>query len=94
MITWNQLLASAIILALMGFNFPAIPKLFRELVFYSKCGWKFTEDSGTSFWLQDQLVDRYSFLPIGVIKLMVLSTQVWFFCAPLIAAWNGYLARQ
>lgn len=89
----NEILATAILVALMLFNAPAIPKFYHELLFYYRCGWDFSRESETRVILQDQLSEKYSFLPIGAHKLIILLTQISFFCAPLLIEWHAYMSR-
>ncbi len=96
---WHEMMMSefsrefwawVIIAAIWLFNFPAIPKFFREVAFYRSRHWNFREESNDRVFLQDQFADRFANLPIGVVKLLLLAVRVGFFCGPFIAAYNGY----
>ena len=82
--------AWAIIGCILVLNFPAIPKLFREAMFYNSNHWNLKLESGNKLFLQDQFAERFGSLPIGIVKLSLLAVRVGFFCAPFIAAFNGY----
>ena len=94
MLSVNQIFSSVFLLTVMGINLPAIPKLISEFSFYRSNGWDFSKESSTKVFLQDSLSEKFSFLPIGVVKLLTLTTQIWFVCAPLLAEWHGYQARH
>ena len=94
MLTVNQIVASAILLIIIAINLPAIPKLFREIQFYYSHDWDFKLDSGLSIPIQDRFAAKFKYLPIGIIKLAVLASQVLLILMPFIAALNGYIARN
>jgi hypothetical protein len=89
----NQIFGSLLVLALIAFNLPAIPKLYKELVFYGSNQWNMKLDSGRPVLLQDRLMVRFSKLPLGLIKLGVLANQIVFLLMPFIAAANGVIER-
>ena len=48
----------------------AIPGLLRELRFYRNAKWDFSQDSGVRIFRQDEARKRFSFLPLGILKLL------------------------
>jgi len=91
--TVNQIFASILLLALIFYNLPAIPRLYRELAFYRSKNWDMSLDSGQRVPLL-RIAPRYKNLPPGISKLIVLGSQILFILAPFIAAANGIIERQ
>jgi hypothetical protein len=91
--TANQAFASILLLALISYNLPAIPRLYRELAFYSSKNWDMSLDSGQQVPLLN-FAPHHKSLPIGKQKLLVLGGQILFIVMPIIAAANGIIARQ
>ena len=91
--TVNQIFASMLLLALISYNLPAIPRLFRELSFYRSMNWDMSLDSGQHVPLL-RIALRYKNLPLGISKLIVLGGQIFFILMPFIAAANGIIERQ
>ena len=88
-ITFNNIFAAIVLIAFMGFNLAAIPKLFRQVLFYKSFAWDFSKDSGRVVIFQDGLANRFSSLPIGFVKMKVLLTQIIIGLLPLLMVWNG-----
>ena len=93
-LTFNQIISSIFLIGFIAVNLPAIPKFIRELLFYRANAWDFAKKSSNRVVLQEPLSQKFSFLPIGVLKLLVLSTQIGFVCAPFLAILQGYLSQK
>lgn len=92
--TINQIFGTLIVLAIIIFNAPAIPKFYQEIIFYRSQKWDMKSDSGRLVLLQDRMKTRFSKIPIGIIKLGILANQIAFFLMPFIAAINGMIERE
>ncbi|MEP7173558.1 MAG: hypothetical protein ABI705_08730 [Aestuariivirga sp.] len=91
--TANQIFASMLLLALISYNLPAIPRLYRELSFYRSNNWDMSRDSGQRVPLLG-IAPGHKNLPLGISKLIVLGGQILFILMPFIAAANGIIERQ
>ncbi len=85
--------ASILLIALISYNLPAIPRLYRELSFYRSKNWDMSLDSGQHVPLL-RIAPQHKNRPIGVSKLTVLGGQILFVLMPFIAAANGIIERQ
>ena len=92
-LTVNQIFASMLLLALISYNLPAIPRLYRELSFYCSKNWDMSLDSGQHVPLL-RIAPRHKNLSLGISKLIVLGSQILFILMPFIAAANGIIERQ
>ena len=92
-ITLNNIVAVAILGGFMLFNLAALPKLIKELVFYSNCGWDLRQESPQKIILQDGFAQRFRYLPIGLIKIRVLVTQLIMGLLPLLMVWHHFRYR-
>jgi hypothetical protein len=71
------LVASAVAVIFLCLGLPAIPALFREVKFYHGCGWDLRRDSGASIYKQREFVSRFSFLPVGLVKLLYHTNRIF-----------------
>jgi hypothetical protein len=56
--------------------------LYREIKFYRANGWNFTQDSGNPTLMQQEMVSRFHFFPLGVVKILTLLNQIMFVILP------------
>ena len=87
-LTLNNVAAIIILGTFILYNLLALPKLIRELLFYSKHGWNFRVESPQKIPLQEGFRQKFSFMPIGIIKIRVFATQVVIALGPI--AWLLY----
>jgi hypothetical protein len=92
-LTGNQIFASTLLLALISYNLPAIPRLYRELSFCRSKNWDMNLNSGQHVPLL-RIVSLHKNLPLGILKLIILGGQILFILMPFIAAANGIIERQ
>jgi hypothetical protein len=71
----------------------AVPRLCKELLFYYREKWDFKKDSGISTIGQDQLMARFHFLPIGIVKIITLFNLVGAFYLTLSSLIEGIIYR-
>ena len=82
-VSLNQIVATIVLSSFILYNLLALPKLIRELIFYSRNGWNLKIESPQQIPLQDGFRGRFAFLPIGFVKLKVLFLQTIMGIVPL-----------
>lgn len=71
------IIASIVVLAVLFIGLPAIPRLLAELNFYRECEWDLSKESGIQIYRQQEIAHRFSFLPIGWVKLLYYANRVF-----------------
>ena len=54
----------------------AIPGLLRELRFYKNAKWDFSQDSGVHIFRQNEAKQKFSFIPLGILKLLYYANRL------------------
>ena len=88
-----QILGSALFIGILGFCATAIPKFYREVLFYYNYNWDFKRESDNQVFLQAVFQWQFSFLPMGIVKLSLLFFRISFFCVLAYAYWDAFLKR-
>jgi|GEM_PF-3678227 len=79
----NESAAIAIFGSFIIYNLLALPKLIRELIFYSKNNWNLQAESSHRIPFQDRFRQQYPKASIGYIKIRVLMMQCLMGLAPI-----------
>jgi hypothetical protein len=69
-------IAGIVTIIFLALGLPAIPALLRGIRFYHACGWDFKKDSGVFINKQMEFVSRFSFLPVGLVKLLYHTNRI------------------
>lgn len=60
---------------------PGFAGFLREFRFYQKKSWNLSEDSGEAIFQQDAMERKFSFLPLGALKLWYHASRIVMACA-------------
>jgi hypothetical protein len=72
----NTIFATLLLLFIITIALSRIPHLVFEVMFYTKNKWNLSLESGRDVWKQKDFLKKFSFLPVGDIKFLVLVNQV------------------
>jgi hypothetical protein len=75
-LSFNNIFSICLLSALILWGLAALPHIFFELSYYAKNGWNLKLDSGRGVWMQNKFLDRFKLLPMGAVKLLLLSNQL------------------
>jgi hypothetical protein len=74
--TLNTIIATLLLVFIIAIALSRIPHLVFEVMFYAKNKWNLSLESGRDVWKQKDFLKKFSFLPVGGIKFLVLVNQV------------------
>ena len=86
----GQFLAVGVLTAFVVFNLRAVFHLSAEMRFYRNNNWDLHLDSGNRYFATSFKILQ-KFIPVGVLKMWMLSMRVAMCFLPLIAMYNGYV---
>jgi hypothetical protein len=69
-------LIGAVAILFIAIGLTAIPGLARELRFYRNANWDFSQDSGVQIFRQDDARKKFSFMPLGILKLLYYANRL------------------
>lgn len=67
---YANFVAGLVVIIFLYVGVSAVGPLLREITFYRSKKWDFLQDSGFQIYDQQALQRRFSFLPIGILKLL------------------------
>lgn len=89
----SEFLAVGVLTAFVVFNLRAVFHLSTEIRFYRNHNWDLHQDSGNRYFATS-FKNLPKFIPVGVLKMWMLSMRVVMCFLPFIAMYNGYVLRN